>query len=374
MTDMRIGIVLHGPEIVDTGSAKRIIDIFKREHEVIAKLGGTMGRTAVLDAGLEDLIDISMGRTPSETINDLDGRIDLAILLNQGKTLETGRYFGRIVASKIDRSDNVHFVHIESPDAGGRIIYYDPGAKPCAEYVKTILATHDEKYDLPVEIDLPHPSNIRPEGDNIVRTIKGAFPGENLRLEGIVIGYVTKDLPEIVCKDGKVVEIRGVRIKPHGLEKLEEKIIDLYTAKVKTGNIRRSQHRPKIKDLQSGTQDKITIIDHCAESTFELMKDSGLVITVGDDTTAIAADILTRFGIPIIGITDGDLDSVLENTAVPAGSVIIRVKEGKDDIVGREVFEKLLGCRQRIQIHETGDFLARLIALAEKDTLEIKYY
>ncbi|MCZ7397029.1 MAG: DUF2117 domain-containing protein, partial [Candidatus Methanoperedens sp.] len=310
--------------IVDTGSAKRIIDIFKHEHEVIAKLGGTMGRTAVLDAGLEDLIDITMGRTPSETINDLDGRIDLAILLNQGKTLETGRYFGRIVASKIDRSDNVHFVHIESPDAGGRIIYYDPGAKPCAEYVKTILATHDEKYDLPVEIDLPNPSNIRPEGD--------------------------------------------------GLEKLEEKIIDLYTAKVKTGNIRRSQHKPKIKDLQSGTQGKITIIDHCAEFTFELMKDAGLVITVGDDTTAIAADILTRFGIPIIGITDGDLDSVLENTAVPAGSVIIRVKEGKDDIVGREVFEKLLGCRQRIQIPEAGDFLARLIALAEKDTLEIKYY
>jgi hypothetical protein len=68
---MRIGFILHGPEIVDMGSAGKIIDIFKNEHEIIAKLGGTMGRTAVLDAGLEKIIDISRGLTPSETITSL---------------------------------------------------------------------------------------------------------------------------------------------------------------------------------------------------------------------------------------------------------------------------------------------------------------
>jgi hypothetical protein len=374
MKNMRIGIILHGPEIVDAGSAKRIIDIFKQEYEVIAKLGGTMGRTAVLDAGLEDLIDISQGLTPSETINALDGSIDLAILLNQGKTIETGLYFGRIVISKINNSGSFPFVHIESPDSGGRIVYYSPLAKRYAEFVKDVLFAYDENYDLAIEINRPLPPHIRYEGDKIVRRIAGAFPGENIRLEGIVIGYATNDMPEILCKDGKVVEVRGITIKPHGLEKLEKRKIDLPTAKVKTGNIRRSQHRTRRKKLRSGTRGRLAIIDHCAESTFEIMKGANLVITVGDDTTAIAADILVRFGIPIIGITDGDLDSVLENTAVPEGSVIIRVKEGKDDIVGREVSRKLMPHEKEIQEQEMDDLLARILALAEKHVVEIKYY
>lgn len=82
---MRIGIILHGPEIVDVGSAEKIIGIFKKEHDVNARLGGTMGRTAVLDAGLENVIDISGGLTPSETIIAMKNDIDLAILLNHGK-------------------------------------------------------------------------------------------------------------------------------------------------------------------------------------------------------------------------------------------------------------------------------------------------
>ncbi len=370
---MRIGIVLHGPEIVDIGSAKQIIDVLRKEHEVTAKLGGTMGRTAVLDAGLEDLIDISQGLTPSETINLMADSIDLAILLNQGKTLETGRYFGRIVVSKLKHPDSP-FVHIESPDTGGSIRYYDPRTKRYADYLKKILTARDEHYDLSIEKDRPLPPYIRHEGDKIVRRISGAFPGENVRLEGIVIGYVIHNEPEVVCKDGKVVELRGVRIKPHGLEKLETKRIDIATAKVKTGNIRRSSHTSRIKNPQAFVPDCAAIIDHCAESTFELMKDTGLAITVGDDTTAIAADILSRFGIPVIGITDGDIDSVLEDTAVPTGSVIIRVKEGKDDIVGREVFEKIMDGRQRIHMRRADDILSRIIALAEKYIQEIKYY
>ncbi len=370
---MRIGIVLHGPEIVDVGSAKRIIDILRKEHEVTAKLGGTMGRTAVLDAGLEDVIDISHGLTPSETINAIKDSIDLAILLNQGKTLETGRYFGRIVVSKLKHPDPP-FVHIESPDTGGSIRYYDPRAKRCAEYLKKVLMACDEHYDLPIEKDRPLSPYIRHEGDKIVRRISGAFPGENVRLEGIVIGHVTHDVPEIVCKDGKVVELRGMNIKLHGLEKLEKKRINIVTAKVKTGNIRRTPHRTRIRNPQAGIPDGIAMIDHCAESTFELITDAGLIIVVGDDTTAIAADILSRFGIPIIGITDGDKDSVLEDTVVPRGSVIIRVKEGKDDIVGREVFEKILGGRQQIHMRRREDILPRIIALAEKYIQEIKYY
>ncbi len=361
---MRVGIILHGPEIVDVGSAKRIIDLFRQEHEVIAKLGGTMGRTAVLDAGLEDVIDISQGLTPSETIHSLKDSIDLAVLLNHGKTLDTGRQFGRIVASKIPF---LPLVHIERPDCGGRIIYYEPQAKRCAEYVRNML---HGTYDLPIELGSPAQSHVRREGNLVIRSVSGAFVGENIRLDGIVIGEVARPEPELVCKNGRIVELRGIKAKPHGLEKLESRKLDLHTARVRTGNIRRSLHEPRIKKVLHGG--KIAIIDHCAESTFELVKDAGLVITVGDDTTTIAADILTRLGIPVIGIVDGDMDEVLENTVVPSGSVIIRVREGFDDIVGREVFEIMKG--EQKPGMERKELLARILALAEKYVVEVMYY
>lgn len=366
---MRIGIVLHGPEIVDLGSAKRIIDLFSRKHKVIAKLGGTMGRTAVLDAGLEDIIDISLGLTPSETILAIKDRIDLAILLNHGKTLDTGRHFGRIVASKV--SDSLPLVHIERPDYEGRIIYYNPMAKRCAEFVRDTLDDHG--IHLPIEPGRPLPSYVRAEGDLVIRRISGAFRGENIRLDGVVIGEVVHPEPEIVCSDGRIVEVRGIKAKLHGLEKLEKRNIDLFTAKVKTGNIRRTRQKPKIKIASSAApQSRIAIIDHCAESTFELVKDAGLVITVGDDTTTIAADILTRLGIPVIGIIDGDIDGVLEDAVVPAGSVIIHVKPGFDDVVGREVFE-LLG-KEQFSMQRRDELIVRILALAEKYVVEVMYY
>lgn len=371
---MRVGIILHGPEIVDLGSAKWIIDAFKQEHEVIAKLGGTMGRTAVLDAGLEGTIDISEGLTPSETVLALKDRIDLAILLNHGKTPDTGRCFGRIIASKLDKHAYPTLIHIERPDCNGRIIYYSPEAAQYAEYVRKLLMKHHETCNLPIERGSRLPLCVRIEGSNIIRRISGTFPGESIRLAGIVIGEVTHPEPEIVCKDGRVVELRGGKLKPHGLEKLKNRRIDLFTAKVKTGGIRRSPHRPLIKKTQPLMQSKIAIIDHCAESTFELIKGAGIVITVGDDTTAIAADILTRFGIPVIGITDGDPDCILEEASVPAGSVIIRVRPGFDDILGRKVFEKLMKSKQQCDVQGSNEILAGILALAEKYIIDIKYY
>jgi len=369
---MRIGIVLHGPEIVDMGSAKRIIDIFRKEHEVAAKLGGTMGRTAVLDAGLEDVVDISKGLTPSETINAMKDSIDLAILLNHGKTLETGFKFGQIVASKLDPS--LLFLHIESPDACGRIFYYGHEVKKCAQYVRKFLRMHHEHYDLQVEEGSRVPLHIRREGNKVIRRIAGAFEGENIRLEGIVIGEVAQTGPEIICRDSAVFELRGIKAKPHGLEKLRSRKIDLFTAKVKTGSIRRTKHKPRIKKSKIEESRTVAIIDHSAESTFELIKGASIVITVGDDTTMVAADILTRLGIPIIGITDGDLDCILPEAEVPEGSVIIRVREGFDDIVGHEVNEKLMKGKQQIVMQKSSDLPARILALAEIYIVDVRYY
>ncbi len=366
---MRVGIILHGPEIIDSGEAKQVIDIFMKQHEVIAKLGGTMGRTAVLDAGLQDIIDISQGLTPSQTIISLKNSIEVAILLNHGKTLETGKYFGGIVASKLPAS-SPPLIHIERPSLDGRIFYYCERAKPCAEFARATLL---EYYDLPVEKGRRITSHIKQEGNVIVRRIYGALPGENIRLEGVVIGEVTHEEPEIVCKNGKVVELRGIKVKPHGLEKLRDKKINLYTARVKTGNIRRSKYKPRIKPVRRNTYMSTVIIDHCAEATFELIKNAALAITVGDDTTNIAADILTRLGIPVIGIIDGDLDGVLQNTAVPSGSVIIRMKSGFDDHIGKAVFKKLMNGKQVCMLN-MDETLMKILELADGCVEDVVYY
>jgi len=354
------------------GSAGKIIDIFKNGHEIIAKLGGTMGRTAVLDAGLENIIDISRGLTPSETIISLKNDIDLAILLNHGKTMDTGRYFGQIITSRLDNL--LPFVHIERPDSGGSIIYYHPTAKRCAQFVRDFMANHDKTYDLPVEFGRSAPSHVIIQDDHIIRRIGGAFAGENIRLDGVVIGEVIKPDAEIICKDGRIIELRGIKEKLHGLEKLDERRIDLFTAKVKTGGIRRTKHKTKIANTAQGiSSQEIAIIDHCAESTFEIVQNAGLVITVGDDTTTIAADILARLGIPVIGVIDGDIDGVLENTVVPDGSVIIQVRPGFDDIVGREISREIMGDKRHLRL-DKGDLIRKVLMLAEKYVVEVTYY
>ena len=47
---MKIGVVVHGPQIVDTGFAEKILKLLENYGNVTARLGGTMGRTAVIDA------------------------------------------------------------------------------------------------------------------------------------------------------------------------------------------------------------------------------------------------------------------------------------------------------------------------------------
>ena len=71
---MKIGIVVHGPEIVDSGYAEEIMRMLQKYGEIKARLGGTMGRTAVLDAKLEDDIDINRKLLPSHSIRKFTRR------------------------------------------------------------------------------------------------------------------------------------------------------------------------------------------------------------------------------------------------------------------------------------------------------------
>ena len=66
-----MGVVVHGPEIIDSGNALHLINYLKKFGKVTAVMGGTMGRVAIIDAGLEDVISIRTRRRPSLSIRDL---------------------------------------------------------------------------------------------------------------------------------------------------------------------------------------------------------------------------------------------------------------------------------------------------------------
>ena len=98
---MKISLVIHGPEVIDSGETKIVLEKLSCLGEVKAELGGTMGKTAVIDAGLEGIIDTGRHLKPSVCIESFFETADLICLLNRGKTLETGKIFGAKVAARL---------------------------------------------------------------------------------------------------------------------------------------------------------------------------------------------------------------------------------------------------------------------------------
>ena len=161
-------------------------------------------------------------------------------------------------------------------------------------------------------------------------------------------------------------------VKEHGVEKLGP--VNLSNAIVKTGLLRKSKEViPRVLDndvlsindvemnsSSNGLENmensfKIAYVDHAAYDIYRF-KNFDLVVTVGDDTTLVASDILYRFDIPIIGITDGDLDKVVEKGFVNDKSIILEVAPDFDDIVGHNIHERLFSSNSVLEIPYEEDF------------------
>ncbi|MGZ7201325.1 MAG: DUF2117 domain-containing protein, partial [Halobacteriota archaeon] len=77
------------------------------------------------------------------------------------------------------------------------------------------------------------------------------------------------------------------------------------------------------------------------DRTFEAVDERTIcLVTIGDDTTAICSDILSRVGIPVVGITDGDADGIYHAARTVQGSMIICIQNGSDDEIGRLLEEQ----------------------------------
>ena len=136
------------------------------------------------------------------------------------------------------------------------------------------------------------------------------------------------------------------------------------SAIVKTGLLRHAKVTPRVISTNKSNDYKITFLDHAGEDVYKF-RDSSLVITVGDDTTLISSDILYRFDIPVIGITDGDLDKVVEDGFKVKNSIIFKVERGFDDVVGRDIKRIMFDDTQEsfnyLNIEEVRDKIIEII-------------
>ncbi|MBQ8017610.1 MAG: DUF2117 domain-containing protein [Methanobrevibacter sp.] len=330
---MRIGIVVHGPNIIDTGYALKLINLIKNYGDVYTRLGGTMGRTAVIDASLENVIDISCKLVPSDSLKIFhDDDVDLIFLLNYGKSDVTGQVFGYKVynhyVNKIS-DNNIPLIQIERPgEDDGSIIPWNNNLKIVEELSQKLnldIVTPEEVYNNHIKHDCAGLNQ---------RVVHGVSPDENIMVNSVIIGKTDSDKLTLIAKDNHIVDIIGGELKSHGLEKLGE--VDLDSAIIKTGLLRHAKVTPRVISNVESDSFKVTFLDHAGEDVYKF-RDSSLVITVGDDTTLISSDILYRFDIPVIGITDGDLDKVVEDGFKVKNSIIFEVESGFDDIIGQDI-------------------------------------
>lgn len=371
----RIGAVVHGPEIVDSGNALRLINYLKKHGNVAAVLGGTMGRVAVIDAGLEGIITINPKRRPSISLRELAPTSDIIFLLSQAKSRETGLAFGSMVAAaagigkplvQIDCGGRFVVDLSSEEDSGGD---NSRGGGSGEDGLANQIAL-----ELGLDLLRPPPTHgISHLEDTIKRTLTGVNPGELISINGTVVARATGSRVEIEARDGRIVGITGADFKEHGLEKLHElHKVDLKDAIIRSGSIRRSLARPRLGAIGNKDGNKGAVfIDHCAEDAFEAARGASVAVTVGDDTTAVAADVLARLGIPVVGIVDGDLDRLAESLTMMPGSVIIRVEPGYDDLVGRRVLDEIFQGKKRIS-NSTADLAEKVKKLAGEHLIEIE--
>ena len=347
-----IGILFHGPEVFDSGWAQRIVEAFAPMAPLCCALAGTMGRTAAMDSGLPDIR--CPGTQPSRILREMQNEVDLAIFAIHAKSASSGLRHGAMVAARADIG--IPLVQIEC--SAGLFVELNPGIHP------EVMEVLQRRLGLRKHDRIKNTDSVWEDNGRICRRLTTSDAGDFVLADGIVIGRATGKEIVIECAEGRITGASGMEIKAHGLEKLEQRGgVELQSVKLATTrSLRRLQHAPRItKRAGKG----MAFVDHAAERIYESVRGMEGAVTIGDDTTAIVGDILYRFEMPVIGITDGDQDVLLENTRITPGSVVFTVRQ--DDLAGRAVFSGIF--QNRLFIDETFDAVRERIETLVQDEL-----
>ena len=307
-------MVVHGPEVFDQGDVRSLMALL---HPRTVLVAGVMARTAAEESGLPVLC---CDDPPSIVIQRLTGPV---FLVSRGKTVRSGRIFGEIVSARLGERGGL--VHLECSSQTCYLWNH------CDEALGSELALHTG-YTIVRMQSTGAPSSGW-------RKIRGCLSGEAVCINGVVIGYATGDTVIIETKDGIIRPVAGLEPKEHGLEKLQRQgAIDLATAWCKSGAIRAAPPAPGERRHRNG---RIVVIDHCGHTLFEWLDERTCgVLAIGDDTTAVCGHICSHYGIPVLGIVDGDADLLVPEGFAP-GSVVLEVSGDRDDEVGWELAQEV---------------------------------
>jgi hypothetical protein len=309
MTVSNLILVLHGPEIFDAGDLPFLRESLRPDRIIVA---GVMARTAAEESGIPcEFISLP----PSMVIRDLKGTV---LLANHGKTPESGRIFGEIVASRLHPEP---LFQLESSS-------------------HTFFVWNGEEDDTISGISRQTGYALRrvttgKQSGSTQRTIRGCRPGEPVYVNGIVIGTATG--PDVVVRSvsGRLEPVAGLMPKDHGLLKLHRfNFTDLSRVWCKSGNLRTAG--PDKGSRRSGPG-HVILVDHCGHELYRrITPDTCGIVSIGDDTTAVCGHIASHLGIPVFGVIDGDGDGIVTG-AFADGSVIARALDEKDDDIGAEL-------------------------------------
>ncbi len=393
-----IGLLIHGPEVIDECEVEEAIETLKEEGlELEAALGGITGKTAVIDAGMRHVIDISKDLKPSEVVEDFVNRgIDFIVLVNHAKTEESGFMLGEgILRNFIDRSsakENLSFVQLEYRS---RIIIrwlVKPGDENIYRKITGVFSEFEERE--PYKLDSRCKKDV--QSDLVYREIRGVHPGEKIVVDGVVIGMSSHENKNnsvtLITEKGNLVRILGGMLIKHNLEKLRP--LDLEKEMIKTASVIRRTKPKRIGidevSRKSIKRKKIACLFYTVENLFPKIEgrdaDVEVAVAIGDDTTSIVGDLLKRFGIRMIGITDGDADGLIEGIEsgaleeyvkfLPPDSVILRLKPERDDIIGGRVKDEIFNGGDEIELE--GDvekqfekLKHRIFDMAEEDIIGV---
>jgi hypothetical protein len=350
---MRYGLVVHGAEVIDSGTVTWVLDRLQREAEVVATLGGAMGAAALIDAGLQDRVSVVPRQLVSHALPALEQVCDATVMLNLSKTKESGLGFGSIVYGRVADKLSKPMVQM---DHGFYVEWVPPMPLLLHSVVKELGM---------IKVDRP-PREV-PSG--VKRVLHGVLPGESVWINGTVVGRATSSEVVVILCNGKL-ELLNVEVKEHGMEKVH--VDDLQRAVIRSGSVRRTSSSSFFAAPSVGGE-KVILVDHRAEDSIFRARGARAAVTVGDDTTRVASSLLARLGVPVIGIVDGDEDGICQDCAASPGSVTLVLYPGNDDQVGALVRQELFYGSDEMRFGgPLENLLGMIIDLAQDVLLEVK--
>ncbi|MGY0288753.1 MAG: DUF2117 domain-containing protein [Candidatus Methanodesulfokora washburnensis] len=341
----KILLLFHMPAIFDSGWACKLLQALRECGKVEAVVTGVMGPTAMLDSYLENEVRF-LKEDWKQWIKSSIGKYDIMISAMHATTPERSKAYCW------------HLLRILGKDAP--LIGVDTNNRlviPWNNKIRNFAEEVARKIGFSVEEPVDYGETLWIESGRKYRRVLAVSAGDYILINGLVVGKALSGDVIIVEENGKIIDIKGAQVKRHGLDKLGD--IKLEEAKVDTITVLR-ESPPIRRTFKLEKEDKIAFIDHAGFKIYKFIENkiSGAV-SVGDDTTTVVGDILSRYSIPIIGIIDEDPDQLLREVRYADGSLILHVTS--DDQFGKLVFREIFKNRDLIDaaFDELKDYLVR---------------